>query len=110
MRAFPQSRKKLSLPERFSRLAVRLRDPEWQRYGKLLFLGKAGGIAVVLLFITVVSGLLFGRVYAADVEVKAADIVNPINTVWTLIAAFLCSECRSDSPCWRPASAAPARR
>ncbi len=89
MRAFPQSRKKLSLPERFSRLAVRLRDPEWQRYGKLLLLGKAGGVAVVLLFITVVSGLLFGRVYAADAEVKAADIVNPINTVWTLIAAFL---------------------
>src|SRR6202040_1404489 len=34
-------------------------------------------------------GLFFGRVYAADAEVKAADIVNPINTVWTLIAAFL---------------------
>jgi Amt family ammonium transporter len=89
MRAFPQSRKKLSLPERFSRLAVRLRDPEWQRYGKLLLLGKAAGVTVVLLFIAVVSGLLFGRVYAADAEVKAADIVNPINTVWTLIAAFL---------------------
>src|SRR5580704_8187207 len=82
MRAFPQSRKKLSLGERFSRLAVRLRDPEWRRYGKLLLLGKAAGVAVALLFITVVSGLLFGRV-------KAADIVNPINTVWTLIAAFL---------------------
>jgi Amt family ammonium transporter len=89
MRAFPQSRKKLSLGERFSRLAVRLRDPEWRRYGKLLLLGKAAGVAVALLFITVVSGLLFGRVYAADAEVKAADIVNPINTVWTLIAAFL---------------------
>jgi len=89
MRAFPQNRKKLSLPERFSRLPARLRDPEWQRYGKLLFLGKAVGVAVVLLFITVVSGLLFGRVYAADVKVSAADIVNPINTVWTLIAAFL---------------------
>src|SRR5271154_2638495 len=89
MRAFPQSRKNLSLGERFSRLAVRLRDPEWQRYGKLLLLGKAAGVAVVLLFITVVSGLLFGRVFAADAEVKAADIVNPINTVWTLIAAFL---------------------
>jgi Amt family ammonium transporter len=89
MRAFPQSRKKLSLGERFSRLAVRLRDPEWRRYGKLLLLGKAAGVAVALLFITAVSGLLFGRVYAADAEVKAADIVNPINTVWTLIAAFL---------------------
>jgi Amt family ammonium transporter len=89
MRAVPQSRKKLSLGERFSRLAVRLRDPEWQRYGKLLFLGKAAGVAVVLLSITTVSGLFFGRVYAADAEVKAADIVNPINTIWTLIAAFL---------------------
>ncbi|MGD0514262.1 MAG: ammonium transporter [Terriglobales bacterium] len=89
MRAFPQSRKKLSLGERFSRLAVRLRDPEWRRYGKLLLLGKAAGVAVALLFITAVSGLLFGRVYAADAEVKAADIVKPINTVWTLIAAFL---------------------
>src|SRR5271155_3089804 len=89
MRVFPQSRKKLSLTERFSRLAVRLRDPEWQRYGKLLLLGKAAGVAVVLLFITVVSGLFFGRVYAADAEIKASDIVNPINTVWTLIAAFL---------------------
>ena len=89
MRAFSQSRKRLSLGARFSRLAVRLRDPEWQRYGKLLLLGKAAGVAVVLLCITAVSGLFFGRVYAADAEVKAADIVNPINTVWTLIAAFL---------------------
>src|SRR5580693_6116462 len=89
MRAFSQSRKRLSVGARFSRLAVRLRDPEWQRYGKLLLLGKAAGVAVVLLCITAVSGLFFGRVYAADAEVKAADIVNPINTVWTLIAAFL---------------------
>src|SRR5277367_4682970 len=89
MPAFPQHRKRLSLAERFSRLAVRLRDPEWRRYGKLLFLGKAAGVAVVLLCITVISGLFFGRVYAADAEVKASEIVNPINTVWTLIAAFL---------------------
>jgi ammonium transporter, Amt family len=89
MSAFPQQRKKLSLAKRFSRLAVRLRDPEWQRYGKLLLIGKVTGVGVVLLSVTVVSGLFFGRVYAADAKVKAADIVNPINTVWTLIAAFL---------------------
>jgi Amt family ammonium transporter len=89
MSAIPQPRKKLSLTQRFSRLALRLRDPEWQRYGRLLLIGKATGLGVVLLLITVISGLLFGRVYAADAEVKAADIVNPINTVWTLIAAFL---------------------
>jgi Amt family ammonium transporter len=89
MLAFPQHRKKLSPAERFIRLRGRLRDPEWKRYGKLLLLGKALGVGVVLLVIAVVSGLFFGRVYAADAEVKAADIVNPINTVWTLIAAFL---------------------
>jgi len=35
------------------------------------------------------SYFFFGRVYAADVEVKAADVINPVNTAWTLIAAFL---------------------
>jgi hypothetical protein len=79
MSAFPQQRKNLSLMTRFSRLAVRLLDPEWQRYGKLLLVGKVTGVGVVPLLITVVSGLFFGRVYAADAEVKAADIVNPIN-------------------------------
>src|SRR5580693_5420638 len=81
----------LSLSEKLSRLATRLRDPEWRRYGGLLLGGKAMGIALVLLIITVVSGLFFGHVYAqaGTPEVKAADVVNPVNTAWTLIAAFL---------------------
>lgn len=66
-----------------------MRDPEWRRYGKLLFAGKAAGVGLVLLVITVVSGAFFGHVYAADAEVKGADVVNPLNTVWTLLAAFL---------------------
>jgi ammonium transporter, Amt family len=83
--------KKLSLSEKFSRLASRLRDPEWRRYGGLLLGGKAMGIGVVFLFITVISGLFFGHVYAQTgaPEVKASDVVNPVNTAWTLIAAFL---------------------
>src|SRR6202171_5722293 len=81
----------LSLSVKLSRLATRLRDPEWRRYGGLLLGGKAMGIGLVLLIITVVSGLFFGHVYAqaGTPEVKAADVVNPINTAWTLIAAFL---------------------
>jgi len=83
--------KKMSLSGKLSRLAIRLRDPEWRRYGGLLLGGKAMGIGLVLLIITVVSGLFFGHVYAqtATPEVKAADVVNPVNTAWTLIAAFL---------------------
>jgi ammonium transporter, Amt family len=81
--------KKLTLAEKFSRLSIRLRDPEWRRYGKLLFAGKVVGVGLVLLVIVVISGMFFGHVYAADSEVRAADVVNPINTVWTLLAAFL---------------------
>jgi Amt family ammonium transporter len=89
MFALPRRGNELSLAERFTRLGDRLRDPEWRRYGRLLLAGKVAGVGIVLLFMTVVSGLFFGRAYAADAEVKAADIVNPINTMWTLIAAFL---------------------
>src|SRR3989475_3421585 len=84
-----QKGKKLPLAEKFTRLKIRLSDPEWRRYGKVLFAGKAVGVGLVLLIITVISSLFFGRVYAADAEVKAADVVNPVNTAWTLIAAFL---------------------
>jgi len=89
MFALWQPRKKLSLAERVERLGGRLRDPEWRRYGTLLLAGKAAGLGVLLLAMTVVSGLFFGKAYAADIAIKAADVVNPINTMWTLIAAFL---------------------
>jgi Amt family ammonium transporter len=70
-------------------LSSRLRDPEWRRYGYLLLAGKALGLAVLFLAITTISGVFFSKVLAADVPVQAADIVNPINTIWVLIAAFL---------------------
>src|SRR5467141_2988 len=89
MSGSPQYGKKLSLSEKLSRLAVRLRAPEWRRYGKLLFAGKLMGVGLTLVVMAAMSYLVFGRVYAADAEVKAADVVNPVNTAWTLIAAFL---------------------
>src|SRR3984893_14709955 len=83
--------RKLTLSQKLSRMALRLRDPEWRRYGGLLLGGKILGIAMVLMIIAIISGVFFAHVYAqtAAPEVKAADIVNPLNTVWTLIAAFL---------------------
>src|SRR5947207_8327503 len=82
---------KLSLSEKFARLRTRLKDSEWRRYGALLLAGKALGMVIVLLTITVISGLFFTYVHApaAAPEVKGADVVNPVNTAWTLIAAFL---------------------
>ena len=88
-----RNEKRLSLSQKFSRLAGRLRDPEWRRYGRTLLLGKGLGIAVLLLAITVVSGLVFGHdlvhAQSGTPEIKGSDIVNPLNTVWTLVAAFL---------------------
>jgi Amt family ammonium transporter len=94
----------MSFAEKASRLAVRLRDPEWRRYGKLLLTGKLMGVGLVLLIMLAVNvipllpRLMESTAYAAD-AVKAAevlyptvrpgDIVNPINTMWTLVAAFL---------------------
>src|SRR5579872_2598591 len=84
---------RLSLSQKFSRLASRLREPEWRRYGRLLLLGKGAGMAILLLVITLISSVFFGHtnVFAQSgtPEVKASDIVNPLNTVWTLFAAFL---------------------
>ena len=85
----PGSGPKLSYSQKLSRLALRLKDPEWRRYGWLVFAGKSVGVVMVLLAIVVIGGLIGGHVFAAETETKAADIVNPLNTVWTLIAAFL---------------------
>jgi ammonium transporter, Amt family len=79
----------LSLAQKLSRLSARLRDPEWRRYGRLLLAGKAMGVGLVLLIVTVISGVFFSHVLAADAEVKAVDVVKPVNTAWTLLAAFL---------------------
>jgi len=75
--------------DRLARLAERLRDPEWRRYGYLLIAGKALGIACVFAGIAFVSGVIGTDVRAEDPVLTGNAIVNPINTVWTLVAAFL---------------------
>src|SRR3979411_1548199 len=80
---------RLSFSQKLLRLRERLHDPQWRKYGIALLAGKGLGIGLVLVAITLASHVFFGKVYAADPEVKAADVVNPLNTVWTLVAAFL---------------------
>jgi len=72
-----------------------MRDAEWRRYGKLLLIGKFTAVALLLLVATLLKPDLMGLSSfaqappAAPPVLKGNDIVNPINTVWTLVAAFL---------------------
>jgi Amt family ammonium transporter len=76
--------------DKLARLGQRLRDAEWRRYGYLLIAGKTLGVMTLLGGIFAISSLIGSNVSAADAPtVNAADIVNPINTLWTLVAAFL---------------------
>ncbi len=91
MSAIAENGKRLSLTGKLSRLGSRLRDPEWRRFGASLLAGKMMGIGLVLLLIAMISAIFFSHVYAQTgvPEVKASDTINPINTAWTLVAAFL---------------------
>jgi ammonium transporter, Amt family len=81
---------KLSFPQKILRLRSRLREPQWRKYGAILLSGKLAGLALLLVGIMFFNPDLMGfRAFAADPQLKGNDIVNPINTVWTLIAAFL---------------------
>src|SRR6476660_1922549 len=108
--------KPLTFAEKLSRLTTRLKDPKWRRYGLLLLAGKTLGIVALFGVITVGSSVVrsawqWGHtvVYAQTEAAVAApagpaaaapapdpyksatagDIINPINTEWVLLGAFL---------------------
>lgn len=77
---------------RLQRFQQRLKDPEWRRYGYLLFAGKMLGIVAMLAAMYLISSWIGSPVHAEDTPAPVLTgnaIVNPLNTVWTLVAAFL---------------------
>ena len=75
---------------RLARWTERLRSREWRRYGLVLAAGKIAGLALLAGIVYYFNPGLFGhRVFAADAVLKGNDIVNTVNTAWTLVAAFL---------------------
>ena len=52
------SMKKITLTEKITRLKRRLGEREWRRYGTLLIVGKAAGLAVILLLALLEDRLL----------------------------------------------------
>jgi Amt family ammonium transporter len=79
-----------------STLRIRLResiqDPHMRRSFGAYFGGKLIGLGAVLAAIYGITwyfGTQLGASVLRDTAVKAGDIVNPVNTVWTLVTAFL---------------------
>src|ERR1700726_2597469 len=82
--------KRISLSQKLMRLRQRIQEPEWRQYGKILLMGKLSGLWLIPVAALLLNPDLIGfRAFAADPVLKGNDIVNPINTVWTLLAAFL---------------------
>jgi ammonium transporter, Amt family len=76
--------------DNWTRLGQRLQDSEWRRYAYMLLLGKFAAILLLgFVAIPIISHLVGSPVLAADPVLKGNDIVNPLNTFWTLLAAFL---------------------
>jgi len=81
---------RLTFPQKLSRLRKRLADSEWRRYGMLLVSGKLTAIALCMVALIIMKPELMGlSTAAADPQLTGNSIVNPLNTVWTLVAAFL---------------------
>ncbi len=75
---------------RLGRWRQRLRDREWRRYAYTLLFGKFAAVLLLMVVVLpIVSHFIGLPAMAADPELKGNDIVNPINTLWTLLAAFL---------------------
>lgn len=69
-------------------LSARVRENGFQRTFVAVMLGKLLGLMALFLIAAVVSSVFFAPANAADAPAPA-PYISPINTAWTLIAAFL---------------------
>jgi ammonium transporter, Amt family len=67
----------------------RLRDRETRRMIGAIFAGKMLGVVAILATLRVFTSLVDTPASAQTVAHRANDLVNPVNTMWTLVAAFL---------------------
>ncbi|MDD8017651.1 MAG: ammonium transporter [Bacteroidota bacterium] len=70
----------------FFRLVTNFKDPIRRRNVGFRMLGKLIGVAAVLFAIWQLTPSIL---YADDTPIPQANVINAVNTVWTLVAAFL---------------------
>jgi Amt family ammonium transporter len=74
------------------KLRERIRQKEYRRLFATILASKVLGVVVLIIAIKCISSYFFTSAFADDVPAAAAEpppYVNPINTMWTVIAAFL---------------------
>ncbi|HEX3079162.1 MAG TPA: hypothetical protein VHQ04_01805, partial [Puia sp.] len=71
-------------------IAVRLTKAQKWRLALGIFFGKILGLVIVLFAMKLIPSLLATKAYAGDTYTPhETSMINSINTVWTLVAAFL---------------------
>jgi ammonium transporter, Amt family len=70
-------------------LRRRLADGRTRKLIVTIFAGKMIGVIAVLFAINQIVGLIDTPASAQDVTHQANELVNPVNTVWVLVTAFL---------------------
>jgi Amt family ammonium transporter len=67
----------------------RLKDSHTRRMFVAILGGKMLGVIAIVVAMKVFTGLLDSPASAQTAAPQAPDVINPVNTMWTLIAAFL---------------------
>jgi Amt family ammonium transporter len=73
----------------FELFMQRIRQRDYRRLLGLLMASKIVGVIIVLLAIKAVTAYLFTPAFADEAAAEPPAYVNPINTMWTVLAAFL---------------------
>ena len=74
----------------FTRISENLSKPKNWKLGFTILAGKMIGLAVVILGMMMIPGMISTPAMAADVYTPhETSVINSLNTVWTLVAAFL---------------------
>lgn len=75
--------------EPFKQRLVRLRDWETRKLIATIITGKMLGVGALIGFIKGFAWMFGGVAWAQEAAVTADSLINPLNTVWVLVAAFL---------------------
>ena len=74
----------------FTRISDNMSKPKNWKLGFTILAGKMIGLAIVILGMMMIPGMISTPAMAADVYTPhETSVINSLNTVWTLVAAFL---------------------